>query len=51
MKEEEYVILLMSTYYTNERVGEDNFQTIGGESINFNYLYNVNKHHQHKYVL
>ena len=31
MKEEDYVMMLISTYSKNERFGEENFCTIGGE--------------------
>ena len=37
MKEEDYVMMLISTYSKNEWFGEENFCTIGGESTTFKY--------------
>ena len=37
MEEEDYVMIIMSTYGENERVEEDRFWIIGGESITLNY--------------
>ena len=36
-KEEEYAMMLMSTYGENERLGDYKFRVIGGERIIFNY--------------
>ena len=41
LKEEDYVMMLMSTYGENERVGEENPRTIGGERTNFKYMETV----------
>ena len=35
MKNEDYVIMLISTYGKNEWLGEDKFRTIGGERTTF----------------
>ena len=35
VKKEYYAIIIMSTYGENDRVSEEKFRTIGGESINF----------------
>ena len=47
-KEEDCVMMLMSTYGTNEWVGEDKFRKIGGERITFKYSETVYKHYQHR---
>ena len=37
MKEEDYVMILMSTYGENELVGEEIYRTIGGDMITYKY--------------
>ena len=37
MKEEDYVMMLMSTCGTNELAGDEKFRTIGGVRIRFKY--------------
>ena len=41
----------MSTYETNERVGEDELRKTGGERITFNYSDTVHNCYQHRYNL
>ena len=48
MKEEDYVVMLMSTYGENERVGEGKFRIIGGEMITFKYPESVHNCYQHR---
>ena len=40
-KQEDYLMILMSTYGTNGKVGEEKFQTISGERITFKCPYNL----------
>ena len=47
MKEEDCDLMMMSTYETNERLGEDKFRTIGGERITFKYPDTVHNHYQY----
>ena len=46
-KREDYVMMLMSTYGENERVGDDKFRTTGGEWISFKYPENMHIHYYH----
>ena len=48
MKEEDYVVMLMSTYGTNERVGDNKLRAIGGERIRFKYTKALHNHYYHR---
>ena len=45
MKEEDCVVIPMSTYGTNKRVGEEEFRMIDGDSITSKYPKTVHNHY------
>ena len=46
MKEEYYVMMLMSTYGTHNRVGDKKFRSVGGDRIGIKYSDTVHNHYQ-----
>lgn len=49
MKEEDYVMMLMSTYGTCNRVGEDKARTVGSHRIRIHFKYPEVVHNHYKY--
>ena len=48
MKEEDYVMMLMSTYGKNERVDKDKLGKIGGDRKTLKWPETVHHHYQHR---
>ena len=51
VKEEHYVMMLMSKYEKNEWVGKEKFWTISGDRITFKYLETVHNYYQNRYAV